>query len=374
MIASQPLTWDQALLLRLRAQGLHPDFAFDTAHDLAAHLCGLQAQDVAAGTLSFHPRSTGMTAADVDRARNTDRTVVRTWVMRNTLHVVAAEDVRWLLDLLSPRSIRQTRRRREGLGLSEPVVGRGIATIKRLLREGPLPRHDLLDGITQAGTPTDGQAGFHLLARAALEGIICNGPDIDGAQSFVLLADWLDDTTPHMPDDPLAELARRYLIAYAPAAPEDFAAWAGLTLTDARSGFAQVEADCVPVSVEGEPAWLLASQADWLDALPNERSIVRLLPRFDTYLLGWRSRDPILPAAHARRIHPGGGILHPAVLADGRIIARWKLARRSGGLTIHIEPFEALADIITDALAAEAADVGRFFGVESELTVAPPSA
>jgi hypothetical protein len=362
------LTPDEALRLRLRAQCLHPETALSGAGDLAAHLCGLQAQDAGAGTLSFSPRSDGLTAGDVDRARRSDRSIVRTWVMRTTLHFIAAEDVRWLLALLSPRSIARTRRRREGLGLTEPIVERGIAAVRALLAGGPLPRSDLIAALSRRGLPTEGQAGIHLLLRAALEGVIVYGPNAGASETFVLLDDWLRDVPQARPADPLAALARRYLAAYAPASPADFAYWAGITLTDARAGFDRLGDDLIEVTVEGVPAWLLPAQSAWLDE-PAGPSVVRLLPRYDTYLLGWRDREAVLPAAYADRIHPGGGILHPAVLLDGRIIARWRSKKRKGGLAITVEPFEPLDAPVRDLLSAESARIERFLDTEVTLSV-----
>jgi hypothetical protein len=371
MAMTPTLTLDEALRLRLRSQRLHPDFAMTSAHDLAAHLCGLQAQDVKAGTLSFRPRSAGLTAGDVDHARNVDRTIVRMWVMRNTLHFIPAEDVHWLLALLGPKSIRQTQRRREQLGLSEPVVERGIGLIRELLQNGPMPRAALIKNINQHGIPTEGQAGIHLLARAALEGVICYGPDTGKQMTFVLLDQWLRDSPRIQPADPLAGLAGRYLAAYAPSAPEDFARWAGITLSDARAGFAALEDALVAVRVEGEPAWLLESQAGWLDA-PDERPVVRLLPNFDTYLLGWRSRDSILPARYADRIHPGGGILHASVMFNGRIVGRWKSVKGKSALTIEVEPFQRLSGAALDMLEDEAENVAQFLDLDGKLNVENP--
>lgn len=362
------LTPGDALRLRQRAQCLHPDSARSDVRDLAAHLCGLQAQDAGAGTLAFCPRTEGLAAGDVDRARGADRAIVRTWVMRNTLHFVAAEDVRWLLALLAPRSMRAQRRRREQLGLTETVVERGVESIRDLLAGGLLPRPDLLAALAERGIPTAGQAGIHMLAHAALEGLICFGPNVGSAETFVLLDDWLRDIPPEQPGDPLAALARRYLAAYAPAAPADFAYWAGVTLTDARAAFDRLGDDLVGVTVAGDPAWLLASQVGWLDE-PAGPPVVRLLPRYDTYLLGWRDRGLALPAAYADRIHPGGGFLHPSVLIDGRIVARWRSVKRKGGLAITVEPFQPLGSAERDLLAAEVARVGRFLGVEAELAV-----
>lgn len=363
MAATPTLRSDQALRLRLRAQGLHPDFAMANPHDLATHLCGLQAQEISAGTHAFQPRSRGITANDVDHARNAARSLVRTWVMRNTLHLIPAEDVRWLLALFSARSIQQTRRRRQQLGLSEPVVERGIHLIRDLLQNGPLTRADLLQRLAQHAIPTSGQAGFHLLARAALEGVICCGPDSGREQTFVLLDHWLAHIQPTRPSNPLATLARRYLTAYAPATPEDLAYWAGITLTDARTGFTELSPETIAVNVEGQDAWILESQAAWLESDPDQEPVVRLLPAFDTYLLGWRDRGAILPAQYAGRIHPGGGILHPSVMLNGQIIGRWKLTKRKSTLTIAVEPFQPLKTATLDLLAAEGQKVGHFLGM-----------
>ncbi len=368
-MASLPdLTRGEALRLRLRAQCLHPETSLSRADNLAAHLCGLQAQDAGAGTLSFCPRGDGLTAHDVDRARGVDRSIVRTWVMRTTLHFISSGNVRWLLALLGPRSIAGTRRRREGLGLTEPAIERGITALRDLLSGGPLPRPDLIAALSERGIPTEGQAGIHLLLRAALEGVICYGPDAGGVETFVLLDDWLRVVPQTQPGDPLAALARRYLSAYAPASPADFAYWAGITLTAARAGFDNLADDLVAVSVAGEPAWLLSTQLAWLDE-PAGPPIVRLLPRFDTYLLGWRDREAALPPAYTKRIHPGGGILHPSVLLDGRIIARWRSKKRKGGLAIAVEPFEPLDAPVRELLSAESARIAHFLDTGVTLSV-----
>lgn len=365
---------EAALRLRLRANRLAPAQAAPDAHAAAAHLCGLQAQDARAGALSFRPRTQGATAQDVETARSVERTVVRTWLMRGTLHFAAAQDVRWLVRLLGPRTIRGTARRRAQLGLSEPVVARGLDALRDLLADGPQARGALLDALGARGLPVEGQGGIHLLARAALEGLICYGPDAAGEETFVLLEDWLGGVPDAAPDDPLAALARRYLLAYAPAAAEDFAAWSGLTLTDARRGFERLSEELVPVVVGGEDAWLPAAHESWLGEPAGPGPLVRLLPAFDTYLLGWRSREVILPQAFARRIHPGGGILHPAVLADGVVVGRWKLRQTQGSMAVEVAPFEPLAEGVKRGLLAEAADVGRFLGKEAALVVAMPDA
>jgi hypothetical protein len=100
---------------------------------------------------------------------------------------------------------------------------------------------------------------------------------------------------------------------------------------------------------------------------------VRLLGAFDTYLLGYRGRDPALAPAHAKRIQAGGGIIHPAVLVDGRVAGTWRLRRDGrpapGAVTIAVEPFVPLDPALRPAIEADAADIGRFLGVPAQLSL-----
>src|SRR5947209_20446584 len=96
------LSDDQVRLLRMRAQWLttqQADAVASVAH-IVKEVCGLQAQDALAATLGVRVRSAGLVPADVERARVQERSVVRTWGPRGTLHLLATEDMDWLLPLL----------------------------------------------------------------------------------------------------------------------------------------------------------------------------------------------------------------------------------------------------------------------------------
>src|SRR5207302_5118719 len=118
------------------------------------------------------------------------------------------------------------------LGLSEELCVRGMGMIRNVLAsQGPLTRTELIERLATNGIHLEGQARPHLLARAALEGLICLGPDRGAEPTYVLLKDWIDqDHTGHSlsEDAAYAELTRRYLSAYGPATPGDQAAWSGL--------------------------------------------------------------------------------------------------------------------------------------------------
>jgi Winged helix DNA-binding domain len=366
------LTEDRVRRLRLRAQRLAGRRPGDVA-EVVRGVGGLQAQDTPASRLAVRARSSGLDEAAVRRACDQDRSVVRTWAMRGTLHMVAAEDAGWLVALLGPGFAAGNRRRRLQLGLDDATCERALAALPAVLAGGPLSRADLVAGLAAEGVEIapKGQAPAHLVGYAAMRGLICRGPDLDGDEpSYVLLDEWARAGRALGPDDALAELARRYLGGHGPATPEDLAAWSGLGLGRARRAFEVVAGELDEVELDGRPLWAPAGATA---GPPEDRPggpVVRLLGRFDDYLLGWRSRDLVLAPAFAGRIHAGGGWIHPALVVDGRVAGTWRARRAGDRLELTVEPFGGrLPRGARPALEAEAADVGRFLAAEAVLHV-----
>ena len=280
--------------------------------DVVRAVCGIQAQDAAAARLSVRVRSEGLVAADVDASED----VVRVWAWRGTLHLLAREDVPWVLSLVAPGAHRAVAARWRALGLDDAVYEQAREAILARL---PATRAQLRDALAEAGVDASGQRLPHLVRRVALEGRLHH--PLDG--TFAPL-----DLPPAPPrEEALAELGRRYAAAYGPASADDLAAWSGLPVRDARA------------------AWL-ESDVD------GPGGAVRLLPAFDTYLLGYRDRSHAVPEEFTRRVWPGGGWIHPVVLVDGVAAGTWKV---DGGV-------DAWASIPRAGLSAELDDVRRFLG------------
>lgn len=370
------LSPDQVRLLRLRSQLLSPQSPAAPAEavQVLKELCGVQAQDASAAELAIRPRSTALVAADIQRARAADRTIVRTWCMRGTLHLLAAEDLGWLLELLGPIFVRAGRRRRQQLGLDEATSQEGVRVIRDLLaRLGPQPRGEIAAELIRRGIPAEGQAVYHLLYLAGLQRIICLGPDRDSEQSFVLLEDWIEPDKRVTEEAARAELANRYFSAYGPASVEDLASWSGLPVGQARAASALIRGQLFEVELDGNPLWMIEARRAWLEEPAPGSPLVRLLPRFDTYLLGYKSRELAVEPEHARRIHPGGGILRPALLVDGRAQGTWSIKSYKQHIEILIEPFQTLETAIIGELEKEVADLGRFIELDAELVLARSS-
>jgi hypothetical protein len=361
--ATVSLTEREARLLRVRSQLLAGVRGRPREPaQVARHLGAIQAQVLGAAALAVRVRSSGLKEQDLTRALEIDRSLVRTWLLRGTLHIVAAEDIGWMLGLLGPRFSAGDRRRRLQLGLDDKKSARGLAAIHAVLAaQGPLTRGELVEALARRGVALDprGQDRAHLIKLAALEGLICLGPVRGDEPTYVLLQDWIGPARTIPTEEALARLARRYLGAHGPAGLEDLAAWSGIPATEARLAMGSIDAEAIEVEVAGSRAWVLGSpRAERVDSSAPPH--VRLLPAFDPYLLGYRRRGWMMAAASAARIQRGGGWLHPAVAVDGWVVATWKMTSRNGRVEVDIEPFEPISSEVTDGIDAEIADIRRF--------------
>ncbi len=359
--------------LRVRSQRLHTAASHDDAGSAAVvrGVTALQAQDARAAALGVRARSGGLMADDVVRAQVDERSIVRAWCMRGTLHLVPADQLRQLLAIFGPVFIRRARRRMAQLGLDDATVRGALPRIRVLLGEtAPSTRHDIADALAAQGVPIDrdGQAPVHLVRRACLAGIAVETGTRDDEPVYGLLDQWL----PGEPDTDraaaLAALARRYLSAHQPAGRDDFAAWSGLPVADVRAGWRAVADEAAPVDADRR-LWCLADARDATD--DGGTPSVRLLPAFDGYLLGYARRTHAVAPQHAQAVHPGGGIIRPTVLRDGTCVATWRIDRSRRLGRVIIRPFVALSDHVTAALDAEVADVGRFLGHRLVLDIEP---
>jgi hypothetical protein len=306
-----------------------------SAPEVVGRLLAVQAQELRSARLAVRARSSGLTAADIDRELTEERSLVVGWLLRGTLHLVGREDYAWLHALTAPRQVTGSLRRLGEEGVSSADAERAVGLVESALAaDGPLTRAELAERIAATGIRTEGQATPHLLRLATLEGVAILGPVKDGVQAYALAREWLGEEPVVDRETALVTLALRYLAAHAPATAEDLATWSGLPLRDARAAIAGVRPDLPPV-VEPPP---------------------RLLPPFDPYLLGWKDRSFAVPPEHARRVHPGGGVLRATATVDGLAVGTWSLR----GGRVEIDAFAPLPPGQAEAFEADAADVERF--------------
>lgn len=341
---------------RLRVQRLAGP-PFPDARAAVAALGAVQAQDYLGSLWALGLRSRARVEADVERLI-AERSIVRTWPMRGTLHLVAAADARWMLELLTPPVVVRAAARLRSIGLDDAVFRRSRKALEDRLRGGRrLTRSAAYDVLAAAGISTAGQRGIHILWRLAQERVLCFAGRDGKQQTFALFDEWLPEARSLPRDEALAEIAARYFRGHGPATLRDFAWWSGLPAAAAREALELARPRLAREVAAGRELWRSAA------ARPRGTAAARprLLPAFDELLVGYKERSPVLDPSHAKRVP---GLLSPTILVDGRVVGTWTRSLGPGdAVIVRASWFERGGRRAhADAFAAAAADYARFVG------------
>jgi hypothetical protein len=336
---------------------------FEKPADVVAWLGAVQAQDYLGALWAVGLRMRNAVEADIERAL-ANRTIVRTWPVRGTLHFVAAADVRWMLELLTPRMVANIAQcLLRDFDLDESTFARSKGLVARALQGGGQLTRKAIYKALEAGGVSASRRGRHILWRLAQDGLICFGPREDKQQTFVLLDEWAPKAKRMSRDESLAELAKRYFTSRGPATLQDFVWWSGLTTADARAGLEMAKRSLAQEASNGQTYWLASSTP----ATKHRAPAAYLLPAFDEYTVAYKDRSAVLDPTYTRRANSGNGILHPTMVVNGRVIATWKRALKKDVLAISHSPFAKLKRADTNAIAEAANRYGKFLGASDVL-------
>jgi len=343
---------------------------------------GAQAQLLSAAQISLWSRVRDLSIAHVDEALS-KRTLVKASCMRQTLFLVASKDLAIFVRGSAGRAEREIRWAR-GKGVPDRVIDAAIDAALGALDQ-PLTRPEIAERVSRtlgvrvrsfegggwgnrrnlAAVPV-GKLNYpvvDLLHLAAARGVFCYGPNRGNEPTFVRADAWI----PRWKDVPREQaeriLLRRYLRAFAPATATDFALWTGISLTEAREIWAREQPDFAPVNVEGWAAEILRKDLDELAQAGLSRPLIRLLPYFDSFLLGHKEREHLVAIKHRSNIYRPQGWIAPVVLVDGRAVAIWEHAREGKQLRVKVTKFGPLSRHITTGIREEARDLSRFLGI-----------
>jgi hypothetical protein len=350
---------------RLRQQRIgHNPFA--SAAETVRWFGAVQAQDYLGSLWAVGLRTRGATETSIEQAI-TERKIVRTWPLRGTLHLVAAEDVRWMLDLCASRALtRSTQRLNREYGIDSRILASSRKVLSDALRGGNcLSRPELYRRLEGAGIATKASRGLHLLWWHAHEGLICVGPRQGKQQTFVLLDEWLPAAPPRSREESLAELARRYFTSHGPATAHDFAWWSGLTMADAAIALEMVAKELAAATLDDQTYW----QAPGVATTRAARGC-HLLPAYDEYTVAYQDRSAIMTSKVAARADSGHGIFYPPLVIDGQVAGTWSRVLKKDAVAITCRPFAPLDRRQQQALAAAARRYAKFLG-QKQLQVLP---
>lgn len=339
---------------------------FPDAAAAVAHFGAVQGQDYLYSLWALGLRVEAATEASIEQAI-ADRQLVRTWPMRTTLHYVTAADARWIVKLNAQRTLHTAARRLRELELDDDTFARSRRAIEAALASGPLTRPALYEALEAAGVSTVGQRGYYLMWYHANEGLIAIGPRQGKQQTVVLLDDWLPPTPEKGRDEALAELAWRYFRSHGPAKIKDYIWWSGLAAAEARAGLEMVKARLSSATVGKETLWF----APPLITAEIGSPAAHLLPYLDEYIVAYRDREAVQPAAYNALVDSGNIIFHAPFLVDGQVSGIWTRKIKKGAVVVAPTLFRPLSGEERAALAAAGDRLGHFLGLAAEVTSAP---
>ena len=375
------VTWDQVAAFRLARHHLLNRASISDLLSVAYEMSGAQAQLLSAAQISFWSRIHNLRVEHVDEAMN-KRTLVKASCMRRTLFLVPSKYLAVFIRGTARRAEKEIRWAK-GKGVSERVIDAAIQATLNALDE-PLTRPEIAERVSRAldVNRQDIHGGgwgsrrkvaavpvghliypvVDLLNLTAARGVVCYGPYRGNEPTFVRADAWIPKWKDLPPEEAEGILLRKYLQAFGPATASDFTLWCGISLTEAYQTWSREQKDFVTVDVEGWTATILRKDLDTLANASFKRPLVRLLPYFDTFLLGHRNREHIVDIKHQPKIFRPQGWISPVVLVNGRVAGVWKHIQEKGCFLIKVEKLASLPRQIITEIQREAQDLGRFLG------------
>ncbi len=364
------MTAEQLRWHRLGRSGLRTPFA--GVEEACRALVGVQSQILPAAGIAIWNRTPRLSAADLTRKLYVERTLLKLWGQRGTLHLYPSGE--WPMIYAAQADLRTYWERQAArLGSSLEEHEALVSAVAAMLREREsLGRSDL----RASGLPLDdlhlsGWGGiFAVLVR---RGLACHAEPVNGEARVAHRERWLPGLVwaPPTPEQANIELARRYIAAYGPATVQDLAYWRGRSMGDVRRWVRALGDELTTVVVDGVPMLALRAALPDPADLPPARDgwPVRLLGRFDPLLLGMREKSWLLDMAHYNRVWRPAGHIEATVLVAGRIAGTWRYDWRGGGVAISVEPFKPLPRYVQQAVERQAEGVARYLDAQlSELS------
>lgn len=331
---------------------------FVHAVEVVRWLGAVQAQDFNAAKWALALRMRQATDERIEEAFNKGE-ILRTHVMRPTLHFVAPEDIRWLLQLTGPGVNQKAGPNYRKFGLDAAVFKRSHKVLEKTLQDGKhLTRSTLKAAMNRAGIDANDSVRMaHILLRAELDGVVCSGPRIGKQFTYALLEERVPVTGTLERDEALAEITRRYFRSHGPATLQDFVWWSGLTTEDARRGIAEVERELEKAVVD-EKVYRgpRASQS-------RPQHAAHLLPVFDEYFVALKDRQM---AFEGEPLLSSWDLLGPTFIINGTVAGTWKRITSDDSMSIQLNVARALTKSEKLAVSEAVDRYAAFMGVPIE--------
>ena len=374
--APSPIRTEAIATFRLRRHHLLEDPAQkQDVVTICRDICGVQAQVISAAYLQLWTRNHAVTHHEIESALWKTRTLVKTSLMRQTLHLIPTDEFLVYIAALRPSRIAQAMRVMERCGITRDESEALIPLIMETLSAGPLSRPAIAAAIRPKASKQVRfwmENSWSLVRLPVAQGLICYGRGEGNAIVFIRVDHWLPKLKLELmsPTEAQCTLLRKYLRAYGPATLTDFSHWAGIPMQEVKPLRALLEPELAEIPVDKKNRLLLREDVAALSGRLAANPSIRLLPNFDSYLLAHREKDHLLGAQHYKRVYRNQGWISPVVLIDGAIAGVWFHKLQGKKLLVDIEPFSKFSKAQRAGIEQEAESLASYFQTALELKLA----
>jgi hypothetical protein len=336
---------------------------FKNPKELVHWMGAMQAQDYNMVKWAVGIRLPGSTNKTIESAIDKGE-IIRTHLMRPTWHLIAAEDIYWMLELTAPQILSSSRSRHKELELTDGVIKKSNALIeKALTKEENLTREEMVTEFKKAKISTGDNRAAHLLMLAELTGLICSGATKGNKQTYALLAKRVPEKKSMTRKEALTLLAKKYFFSHAPATLKDFVWWSGLPVADAKYGLESNKSLLISETTRTETYWFPASFS-----IPESiKESVHLLPAYDEFIISYKNRDAVLDGTDHKKAVSNNGIFRPVILINGKASGIWKRTINKDSVIIETEFFRSHTKKEISTIEKASGTYGNFLEKKPEI-------
>ena len=266
--------------------------------------------------------------------------VIRLHLMRGTWQLVSADDYWPMVGLFGPKAIAVTKGWMSSNGVSIPddeLVRVSDILAQTAADKGSVTKEDFVQSLEEKGIVMDDHRLSYHIRLAEISGMLCSGMLLPMKATYSLSSDKIKHKEKLDRDEALMRFTHKYFRSHQPATLEDFVWWSGLNISDCRRGIALL-GDAIHLERwRGRDFYL----TDDCRTRGFRKGKFLLIPPYDEYLIGYKSRDIVLPPEHRHRAHNNSGIFQPIIAHDGIICGNWTPYRNLGQVSFFNDAFDS---------------------------------
>ena len=328
---------------------------FTSPKEIVSWMGVIQSQDYAMSKWAIGCRLPNSTEQIISKAIDKGE-IIRTHILRPTWHLVAAEDIYWLLELTAPQIKSILKSSHKQLEITPAILTKTNKLITAALaNNNHLTREELISVLEKRNIATDGNRASHIILYAELEGLICSGSSKEDKQTYALLSDRVLKPPPITREAALEKLANKYFTSHGPATLQDFINWSGLSITDARKSIEMIQSTFVSEKIGQEIYWIPTYFSP-----PKKDKVVYLLPAFDEYIIGYKNRSGMLSSANYKKVISNNGLFYPTIVINGQVTGSWKRVIKKDTVLIATSLFQPHTNSQKKTIEEEANKFGQF--------------